>query len=381
MGEILKINNLPSPSWSWLKINDAELEFDVPLKVTEPSEITEIKNESEVQIVKEIPNQVRDDDFATRDDSSTENAILNSFQNLPELLSGTGNASDSIFEGEASLGIVIPANKKLKKPVVLNYDLKNGENALTNQIVIAEENSESTLILVCSSDENAGGFQALRTKVFAKSGAKIKVVKVQLLGKKFIQIDDTASYSAENAFIELTHVELGGEKVYVGAGCNLGEYKASFKSDLGYFLKDEQLLDLNFIVNHIGKKTLCRMKAAGSLKDKAQKTYRGTIDFKTGSCGSDGDEQEEVLLLSPNVLNNSMPVILCTEEDISGEHGASIGRLSDEMLFYMETRGINKAKAENIISRAKVQAVVSTIEDEKTVEKINSRMNLIFGED
>lgn len=381
MGEILKINNLPSPSWSWLKINDAELEFDVPLKVTEPAEISEIKNESEVQIVKEIPNQVRDDGFATRDDSSVENAILNSFQNLPELLSGTGNASDSIFEGEASLGIVIPANKKIEKPVVLNYDFKNGENALTNQIVVAEENSESTLILVCSSDENAGGFQALRTKVFAKSGAKIKVVKVQLLGKEFIQIDDTASYVAENASFELTHVELGGEKVYIGAGCNLKEYNGSFKSNLGYYLKDEQFLDLNFIVSHIGKKTLCRMNVAGSLKDKAQKTYRGTIDFKKGSCGSDGDEQEETLLLSPDVVNNSMPVILCTEEDISGEHGATIGRLSDEMLFYMQSRGISKTESENIIAKAKVQAVVSTIDDEKTVEKINSRMNLIFGED
>lgn len=352
MGEILKINNLPSPSWSWLKINDAELEFDVQLK----SVLPEIKNECEVEIVKDIPE-------------------------IPELLSGTGKASDSIFEDSVPLGIVIPANKKIEKPVVLNYDFENGEDVLSNQIVVAEENSESTLIFVSRSDENSGGFQALRTKVFAKSGAKIKVVKVQLLGKNFIQIDDTASYVAENASFELIHVELGGEKVYIGAGCNLKEYNGSFKSNLGYYLKDEQFLDLNFIVNHIGKKTLCRMSVSGSLKDKAKKTYRGTIDFKKGSCGSDGDEQEETLLLSPDVENNSMPVILCMEEDISGEHGATIGRLSDEMLFYMQSRGISKTESENIIAKAKIQSVVSAIDDEKTVEKINSRMNLIFGED
>ena len=202
-----------------------------------------------------------------------------------------------------------------------------------------------------------------------------------MLGAGFVQVDDTASYAAENSEIELTHVELGASKVYVGAGCNLKEYKGSFKSDLGYYLRDDQFLDMNFLVNHFGKKTLCKMKVAGSLNDNSKKTYRGTIDFKTGSSGSAGDEQEETLLLSPDVVNNSMPIILCTEEDISGEHGATIGRLSDEILFYMESRGISRENAEKIIARAKVQAVSSTINDEETVEKINSEMNAIFGEE
>lgn len=356
MAESLKINKLVSPSWSWLKINDAELEFDFSLENISPA----VKNAQNIEIY-ENGSELR--------------------QNFPEFLSGTGKSSDSIFENSVPKGILIPENAKIEKPLVLSYDFSEKTQALTSQVIVAGENSEATVIIVSSSEKNAAGFQALKTEVYAKPNSKIHIVKVQLLGGEFVQVDDTASYAAENSSITLTQVELGGSRVYVGAGCNLKEYKGSFKSNLGYYLKGGQLLDMNFIVNHFGKKTLCEMKVAGSLADSSKKTYRGTIDFKSGSAGSSGNEQEETLLLGENVVNNSMPVILCTEEDISGEHGATIGSLSDEILFYMEARGISRENAEKIIARAKIQAVSSEINDEETVEKINAEMNSIFGEE
>ena len=139
--------------------------------------------------------------------------------------------------------------------------------------------------------------------------------------------------------------------------------------------------DMNYVVNHYGKKSECKMSVKGTLKDSSQKTYRGTIDFKNGCSGAIGDEQEDTLLLSPTVVNKSLPVILCDEEDVSGEHGATIGRLSEEVLFYMKSRGIAKNVAENIIARAKIQSVVSLIPDEQTVELIQKYMDGVFGDE
>ena len=355
MSEKLKINKLVSPSWSWLKINEAELDFDYKLENMLP----ELKNEEAFKF--------------------TENGTY-LWSELPELLSAAGSDSDSIFEDSLPAGIVVPKGKKISKPLVLNYNFAEGINAITSQVIVAEEDSEAEIYIVNTSDKTATGFQALRTEIYAKANAKVHVLKVQLLGNNYIQVDDTASYSAENAEIKVDYVELGASKVYLASGCNLKEYKASFKSDMGYYVNEEQFLDMNFLVNHYGKKTVCRMNCAGSLKDKAKKTYRATIDFKKGSAGSDGNEQEETLLLSPEVVNNSMPVILCTEEDIAGEHGATIGRLSDDMLFYMESRGLDKKVAENVLARAKVQTVVSEIKDGETVEKIEKVLNEVFGQ-
>ena len=66
-----------------------------------------------------------------------------------------------------------------------------------------------------------------------------------------------------------------------------------------------------------------------------------------------------------------MPVILCDEEDVEGEHGATIGKLSGEMLFYMQTRGISEGTAKTLLSRAKIQAAADLIPDENVKNEIN----------
>ena len=79
--------------------------------------------------------------------------------------------------------------------------------------------------------------------------------------------------------------------------------------------------------------------AGGVLRDQAFKLFRGTIDFKAGSAGSEGEEQEDVLILGDDAVNQTIPLILCAEEDVQGSHGATIGRLDDELLFYLCSTG------------------------------------------
>lgn len=74
------------------------------------------------------------------------------------------------------------------------------------------------------------------------------------------------------------------------------------------------MIDINLVVNHIGKKTNCNIQVDGTLKDAAEKIFRGSIDFKTGSSDSKGAETENVLLLGDDVVNKTIPLILCAEE-------------------------------------------------------------------
>ena len=73
---------------------------------------------------------------------------------------------------------------------------------------------------------------------------------------------------------------------------------------------------------------------------------------------------ETTLLLSPAAVVKAAPIILCGEEDISAEHGSTIGKLSNDMLFYMNSRGIDQKTAEDLLTRAKITAAASAIEDE-----------------
>ena len=125
---------------------------------------------------------------------------------------------------------------------------------------------------------------------------------------------------------------------------------------------------------HTGKRTQSAISASGVLADKASKLMRGTIDFRTGCSGSVGNETEDVLLLSEEVRNQSVPVILCSEEDVVGNHGASIGRPDEDMLFYMETRGVDEETACEMLARAKIDSVIGRIPDESVREKIRAKV-------
>nr|MCR5166011.1 SufD family Fe-S cluster assembly protein [Oscillospiraceae bacterium] len=108
----------------------------------------------------------------------------------------------------------------------------------------------------------------------------------------------------------------------------------------------------------------------GVLYGKAEKVFRGTIDFKEGSSGSKGAEKEDVLLMDETVVNRSIPIILCHEEDVEGEHGATIGKLNDEQLFYMNSRGLPEKEVYKLLADARIAAAAKLIPDEETRKSV-----------
>ena len=263
----------------------------------------------------------------------------------------------------------IAATKK-GEIVSLPLVFEAGKRYEHEQIITAEENSEITVILDYTSAKNAGGFSSVKTKLVAKPYSKIHLVKVQLLGENYVQIDDTEGECDDSAKIEVTQIELGGSKVYAQVKNELNGYESKFKSDTAYITENGQILDMNYVVNHHGAKSDTKMIVKGVVGDAALKTYRGTIDFKRGCTDATGDEQEETLLLSRTAINKSIPMILCDEENVAGTHGATLGRLGADELFYMQSRGISEEEAKAMMKKAKVLSTASLIPDEAVRAKI-----------
>ena len=138
---------------------------------------------------------------------------------------------------------------------------------------------------------------------------------------------------------------------------------------------------MNLIINHFGKKTNCEIQVDGTLKDAAEKVFRGTIDFKNGASESTGAETENVLLLGDDVINKTIPIILCAEEDVEGSHGATIGELDKETLFYFESRGIDKETAEDIMTRGKFEMLYRHIGDEQTQKLAEAQLAEVMADD
>ena len=106
------------------------------------------------------------------------------------------------------------------------------------------------------------------------------------------------------------------------------------------------------------------MQANGVLAGRASKTLRGTIDLVRGCKGAEGTENETVLLIDEGVHNKTVPVILCNEDDVAGNHGATIGHIRDEQLFYLASRGLSQEAAERMFASAIVEQAAIDAPDE-----------------
>ena len=204
----------------------------------------------------------------------------------------------------------------------------------------------------------------VRTELHVEKDARVRLVQIQNAAHDSLLRLENNGRCDENGQVELIQILLGRGDVYSDGHFALNGTGAGFQAGIGYLGQKQQTVDLNLVVDHWGQKTTSEINAAGALKDDARKIFRGTIDFKKGSAGSVGNEQETVLMLGDGVVNKTVPLILCAEENVVGNHGATIGELDEDTLFYFESRGISAAEAENIMARAAIERLARTLQNE-----------------
>lgn len=250
-----------------------------------------------------------------------------------------------------------------------------GEGSLP---VKAEAGKEITVVeQLGSPEEKETGMLKFHTELELQENSHIHLIQICMPSEGQTLINKVTAKAEKNARVSVTQLFLGTGNTYSEVNAGLLGRESDLTAKIGYFLQKEQKLDINLIADHRGEKTTCDITAEGTLKDKAQKLFRGTIDFKKGACGAKGSEVEEVLLLSDDIVNKTIPLILCAEEDVEGNHGASIGELDEKTLFYLMSRGFTKEAAEKMIARARLDAVAGQIKEpsirEKTLKYLEER--------
>jgi len=141
-----------------------------------------------------------------------------------------------------------------------------------------------------------------------------------------------------------------------------------------YLGDGERSLDMSYRVEHRGRKTISGIRAKGILMDRSRKVFRDTLDFVSGASGSKGREEESVLMLGRDVRNVSVPLLLCGEDDVEGEHAATSGRPDDKILFYLMSRGLSELEAKKLLAEAAVSSIVEKIPDESVREEILGKL-------
>ena len=199
----------------------------------------------------------------------------------------------------------------------------------------------------------------------AKKDSRVRLVQVFMQDEEQTLLNDIGCVCDENAKFDILQIFIGKGDLYNGIRTDLKGTGADTQVEIGYLGQKTQKIDVNLIINHFGKKTNCEIQVDGTLKDAAEKVFRGTIDFKNGASESTGAETENVLLLGDDVINKTIPIILCAEEDVEGSHGATI----------------DKEAAEDIMTHGKFEMLYRHIGDEQTQKLVEAQLAEVMADD
>lgn len=385
----LKVNQLPARTWNQLGMNGAVLKN---IRI-------DAEGRFEAQIPEEICVDAEKGCCAKAPEETPERALRkDGVSSLPRC--GADDELDRLLQSQKIPvhSLLVPPGAKIQKPARFRFSYCDDSHVFDRITVTAQEDSELTVVMDFSSPdagdlpdgaafpENGGpdsslsdarscgaasplhakaeeGFAGIRTKIRAGKNSRLRLVQIQRLGGGFTFYNDIDGFCDEGARLEIIQLVLGGQSTFLGCRAELAGAESFFKADVGYLVQKAERLDMNYAAFHEGKRTKSEIDAHGVLRDRAFKLFRGTIDFQTGASGSEGEEKEDVLLLDDGVVNQTIPLILCAEEDVQGNHGATIGNLDDELLFYLESRGIPKPDIYELMARARLESVCQKIPD------------------
>ena len=399
MTEFENISAMPAPTWHFLKANDTQIEIpdglaislrveaNVPDDARGAADAFERALAAAQEAWEKAHPALTDEERAERAaflaaeaDATYGGTAQSAYQARADALEearslaaafehGTGAETAAFLRDAAGERIVIcaEAGRAVAAQVVVTAVPDAISVAAID--VIAGSRSTVNLSLVISGTESSEDFVPLgiagtTVRVFADADSHVGIFRTQALDEGFTDIDDMGLFAADSAYIDVRQTALGGSRTYTGLAGDLRGEAAQTVVNTRYLGHGEQEHDFNYMLRHHGPKSKCTMQANGVLAGKSRKTLRGTIDLVRGCKGAEGTENETVLLVDDGVRNKTVPVILCNEDDVAGNHGATIGHIRDEQMFYLATRGLSKEAAERMFVGAVLEQAVLDAPDE-----------------
>ncbi|HIR91265.1 MAG TPA: SufD family Fe-S cluster assembly protein [Candidatus Limicola stercorigallinarum] len=393
---------MPAPTWGWLKMNDTQIAIpagmarggDIVVEAAQELTSTSLSFEGAVAALQERVDAARGDAQDTRaciqavqeqhapgDDLGDLNIpALSSYQErackeelandvAAAFTTGMGIDTRSYLNFSAGETLTLGCAEGTEETATIRVCGEQGATVAASIDAIAEANAHLTLAISLDGEADAAsaepGLVGSELRVFAGENARVDVTVYTTCDAPFTAIDDSGYVLDRNARVTVRHVVLGGGVTATGMAVDLRSDDARVDIDTRYLAAGTETRDFNYVVRHRGKKTISNIIANGVLAGTSKKCLRGTIDLVHGCKGSEGTEREAVLIADKGVDNKTVPTILCDEDDVAGNHGATIGHVRPEQLFYLMSRGVSAEAAEKLFMVAKLEDAALTAPDDE----------------
>jgi Fe-S cluster assembly protein SufD len=258
--------------------------------------------------------------------------------------------------------ITIPRETSVSEPIEFNFKADENTANFPHILVIAERGSKATIIEHYESD--AKSFTNTVIQIIVEDNANLTHYRVQKESTDAFHIGTTEVSVGRGSLYNATNINLGAaisrHDVHLKFTAEGGE---AFVDGL-YMLGGNQHHDTHSTIDHALPNCLSHQTYKGVLNDKSRGVFNGKVFVRENASGTDARQSNKNLLLSNDARVDTKPQLEIFNDDVKCAHGATVGQLEEEELFYLLSRGIEPKLAKNLLTYGFAEQIIDKIKVE-----------------
>lgn len=270
--------------------------------------------------------------------------------------------------------LYIPKNIDVDIPLLSLFAFQNENSyALPYNLIVVEEGSKVTIIdSIISSDFQTDSLLSNSVDIYLEANAKLNYIGIQECGKNTNHFATKRAFLKRDASLNWIEITLGSKLSKNNLDVQLNHKGAeAFISGLFLAGKDQQY-EFNTKQMHAAPHTKSDLLFVGALSENARTNYEGIIKVEKGAQKTDAYQKNKNLLLSKNARADSEPLLEIEANDVRCTHGATVGPVDKEDLFYLMSRGIDRELAKKLLIFGFFSKVVEKIPVSELTNQLQS---------
>lgn len=301
--------------------------------------------------------------------------------NLVDAQKNAFTALNAAFIGEG-IFIYLPKNAKINAPVQFLFITDDGVISFPRLLIVAEEFSEATFVETYNRTDETKYLTNSVVEVSVADEAKIKHFRVQRESHSAFHVSNTAAEVGRGSVYDTTAINLGAKLSRHDVSLKFNSEGGEAFVDGLYFLGEDQHHDTHSVIKHDVPNCTSHQTYKGVLNDKSRGVFNGKVFVAVGASGTDGYQSNKNLLLSNEARIDTKPQLEIFNDDVKCSHGATVGQLEEEELFYLLSRGINESLAKNLLTYGFAEGIVNKIKIESIKKQLDeailNRLNTVL---
>ncbi len=266
----------------------------------------------------------------------------------------------------------VPKGVRLELPVrVTRYRSAGGEASFSRTLILAEAASQVSYVdESLSADFDAPTFVSSAVEVVTRDGAQVQYVSLQRMGRGVFHLQQQRTLAGRDSTLDTLNVSLGASVARTDLNAQLLGPGANSDMLGLYFGESGQHFDHNTSQDHVAPHAKSDLLYKGALDGDARAVFRGIIKVHKGAQQTDAYQTNRNLLLSETARADSLPNLEIEADDVRCSHGATVGQLDQDHLFYLMSRGLSRTQAERLVVLGFLGEVLSRLPLGGVVEKV-----------